>query len=289
MKRCLKCDTLFEGEPWTCVACGYIPEKINGYLSFAPDLTGISAFDVHSFKDLGETLDNSFWFPPRNRLITWAFKKYFSNVKEYLEIGCGTGYVLKGISDCNPGMNITGTDIFSEALPTAEERLAGKANFIQTNALHLPFRDEFDVIGAFDVIEHIEEDVMAMHELYKALKPGGSVLITVPRHMFLWSDVDTTAHHKRRYGSAEFRRKVEEAGFSITRLFSFGMLTLPIQYLSRKLLLKKSEKHSDVLELNMSPITSFILEKLMDIDQIPIKLGINYPFAGSLVVVAKKV
>ena len=86
MKRCLKCDTLFEGEPWTCVACGYIPEKINGYLSFAPDLTGISAFDVHSFKDLGETLDNSFWFPPRNRLITWAFKKYFSNVKEYLEI-----------------------------------------------------------------------------------------------------------------------------------------------------------------------------------------------------------
>jgi SAM-dependent methyltransferase len=288
MKRCLACESKFETESWSCPACNFTPKKRDGYLCFAPDLDGVSAFDVHSFADLGDALDHSFWFPPRNRLINWAFKNYIADAKNYLEIGCGTGYVLKGLSDSNPDMNVMGADIFTEALPIAEKRLNNKASFIQTNAQNLPFRDHFDAIGAFDVIEHIEDDVVALKELHKALKPDGSVIISVPRHMFLWSNVDVTAHHKRRYGKNELKSKIQEAGFSIVRLFSFGMLTLPIQYFSRKFLLKNSEKHSEVLEMNMSPFTIKFLESLMNIDQIPVKFGVNYPFGCSLIVIAKK-
>jgi ubiquinone/menaquinone biosynthesis C-methylase UbiE len=288
MKRCLGCDLTFEGELWTCPSCNHAPIVKDGFHCFAPDLNGISAFDVHSFEDMGDQLDKSFWFPPRNRLINWALSKYFPKIETYLEIGCGTGYVLKGVADNNPATKFTATDIFTEGLVGAQKRLKERASFIQTNALHLPFREEFDVIGAYDVIEHIEEDVSALKELHRALKPGGGILMTVPRHMFLWSDVDTTAHHKRRYGGAELKKKIKEAGFDLVRQLSFGMVTLPLQYISRRYLLKKSEKHTDVLETDQSPIVRFVLEKLLDLDQIPIRMGVNYPLGASLMVIARK-
>ena len=180
MKRCLSCDNTFDNQSWTCPSCRFTPERKDGFLCFATDLNDISAFDESSFVDLQDSLDRSFWFPPRNRLIAWAFNRYFPGTKNYMEVGCGTGYVLKGIAGCNAGMTVTGTDIFTKGLVYAEERLQGRAEFLQTNALDLPFREEFDVIGCFDVIEHIDDDVAALKEIHKALKPGGGILMTVP-------------------------------------------------------------------------------------------------------------
>ncbi len=70
---------------------------------------------------------------------------------------------------------------------------------LQFDACAIPYKAEFDVIGAFDVIEHIEEDTAALTQMYQALKPGGGLLITVPQHRFLWSAVDEMSYHKRRY------------------------------------------------------------------------------------------
>ena len=103
-------------------------------------------------------------------------------------------------------MTVTGADIFTKGLIFAEERLQGRVHFLQTNTLDLPFLKKFDVIGAFDVIEHIDDDVAALKEIHKALKPDGGILMMVPRHMFLWSALDTTAHHKHRYSGVELRR-----------------------------------------------------------------------------------
>ena len=91
MKRRLSCDTTFDNQSWTCPSCQSTPEMKDGFLCFATDLNDISAFDESSFVDLRDSLDYNFWFPPRNRLITWAFNKYFPNTENYLEVGCGTG------------------------------------------------------------------------------------------------------------------------------------------------------------------------------------------------------
>ena len=168
----------------------------------------------------------------------------FPNTGSFLEVGCAGAYVLKALADANPEMHVTGADIFTEGLKEAKYRMGDRAAFIQTNATELSYSEEFDVIGAFDVIEHITDDVDALQEIHKALKPGGGVMITVPRHMFLWSAADTTAHHKRRYSGAQLRKTVTDAGFHILRQLSFGMITLPIQYISRRFLLTKSDKAS---------------------------------------------
>jgi hypothetical protein len=73
MEKCTECDTTFSGETWTCPSCQYAPSLHDGFLCFAPDLSNIPAFDEKSFAELGNSLDNNFWFSPRNRLITWAF------------------------------------------------------------------------------------------------------------------------------------------------------------------------------------------------------------------------
>ena len=95
------------------------------------------------------------------------------------------------------------------------------------DARRIPFRDEFDVIGAFDVIEHIEEDVAVIDEVGRALRPGGGFVMTVPQHPALWSPQDEHAHHVRRYTAAGLRRKVEAAGFEVVRMTSFVRLLLP--------------------------------------------------------------
>ena len=289
MRRCLSCDYLFDGTVWTCPACGWKPERRDGYVWFAPDLIEkADAFDVKSFVDLARLEEQSFWFPRRNNLILWAFRKYFPHARSFFELGCGTGIVLKAIADASPGMEVWGADIYTEGLHHAEDRLGDRATFIQLNGQHLPFRDEFDVVAAFDVVEHIDDDVGALSELYRTIRPGGGAMIMVPRHMFLWSPIDDLAQHKRRYSGSELRRKMKMAGFSEIRQLSFGALTLPLQYLSRRLMQAKSDRLADLLELDLPPYQQTILGMLMDLDQIPVRMGVNYMFGATLLALGRK-
>ncbi len=292
MKRCLACDNQFEAVSWTCPACGKTPEVVDGFHAFAPQLVNTkTAFDDQSFGDLAESEEESFWYVPRNNLIAWTLQKYFPKARSFYEMGCGTGIVLKGLHDANPQLQLTGSDIYPSGLEVAKERMGENVQeLFQTDAHGIPFRGQFDVVGAFDVIEHIDDDVGAMHELMLTLKPGGGAVFLVPRHMFMWSIFDDLACHKRRYGSRQFQERVKQAGFEIVRTFSFGALTLPLQYWSRKILqrFRKGEKMADYLELKVSPFTGFVLRLLLEIDQIPVRMGVNYPFGATLVVVAKK-
>src|SRR5690606_22871969 len=116
----------------------------------------------------------------------------------FLEIGCGTGFVLSGVADAFPAVRLFGSEIFTAGLEFAARRQPS-VNFMQMDARSLPFLDEFDVIGAFDVLEHIVEDGQVLAQMREALKPNGIILLTVPQHEWLWSPVDEFACHVRRY------------------------------------------------------------------------------------------
>ena len=101
------------------------------------------------------------------------------------------------------------------------------------DARRIPFECEFDVVGAFDVLEHLVEDESALAQMFNAARPGGGLLVTVPQQRYLWSASDEYAMHQRRYSRAELRAKVESAGFQIERITSFNSLLLPLMILSR--------------------------------------------------------
>lgn len=268
-----------------CSSCGFAPEMLDGFLSWAPDMVKYyEGFPPESFAGLAAVEAENFWFQARNQLIVWALGKYFPGFRSLLEVGCGTGFVLSGISGRFPGVRLVGSEIFTAGLVHAAQRLPD-AELIQMDARRLPYDGEFDVVAAFDVIEHIKEDVTVLGNLYQATSRGGGCLITVPQHRWLWSKVDEAACHERRYTVDEVHRKIRRAGFRILMSTSFVSLLLPAMLLSR--LLGKPSRRADLEdELRLPPALNRLFVNIMNIEAASIRAGIRWPLGGSRLVVA---
>src|SRR5476649_1599275 len=160
MKRFIRCNSLYSAATWTCPACNYRPDLRSGIPSFAPELDlQDNDYDPSAYDVLARSEAGNFWFQNRNRLIGWAATKYSANPKDILEIGCGTGYVLQALREAFPKASLTATDIHSRGLRFAANRHGEDLSLLQMDARAIPFRDAFDLVGCFDVIEHIDEDV----------------------------------------------------------------------------------------------------------------------------------
>lgn len=287
MKLCLRCTTPFSGVGWRCPACGERPAIKNGFPSFAPELAANEGFRDDLFTELARLEEKNFWFSARNRLIQWALGRYFLDARNFLEVGCGTGFVLAGVGSGLPQLKLFGSEISSAGLVHAARRVAG-AELFQMDAREIPFRDEFDVIGSFDVLEHIHEDEAVLREMYCAVRPGGGLVLTVPQHAFLWSQADAYACHVRRYAARDLMAKVQAAGFQVERMTSFVSLLLPLMMASRARQPVAKECCDPLAELKMGGMMNAMLEKVMDVERFAIGAGLNLPAGGSLLLVARK-
>jgi SAM-dependent methyltransferase len=288
MKVCLSCRRGFQHDSWLCPNCGHEPGRSEGNLSFAPELSRESdGFPAGAHEHLFEAESDHFWFSSRNKIILWALEKYFPNAGSFFEIGCGTGFVLQGIRSAFPNVELHGSEIYNQGLRFAKRRVP-TAMLYQMDARHIPFRNHFDVIGAFDVLEHIEDDQSVLTEMLNAVKEeSGGIIITVPQHDALWSVVDEFSCHFRRYSAPELRAKVEASGFRLLRMSSFMSLTLPLLIAAR--LKQRSVKVADFDPLSEfrvpRPINS-ALEAVLTVERMAIKCGVRWPAGSSLLLVA---
>lgn len=289
MKACAACGSTRCSDAWACEDCGNEPTIVEGFHAFAPDLAIENAgFRADYFGELAALEASNFWFRARNDLITWALTTYFPASQTFLEIGCGTGFVLSGIRSALPSAQLSGSEIFSAGLAFAAKRVPS-ARFYQMDARNIPFREHFDVIGAFDVLEHIDEDEAVLDEVRKALRPGGGFLMSVPQHPALWSQQDERAFHVRRYTAGDLRRKLEAAGFEVVRMTSFVSLLLPMMFASR---LRMRECTADtefdaIAALRLPRAVNIGLEAVMTVERALIRRGLSFPAGGSLLVVAR--
>jgi SAM-dependent methyltransferase len=112
---------------------------------------------------------------------------------------------------------VQGVDFDEEAVGYCHER--GLVDVRQGAAETLPFDDSsFDLVTALDVIEHLDDDAVALREMRRVLRPGGQVLVTVPAHRFMWGDQDEVNMHKRRYVAREIRDRLTANGFHVLRV-----------------------------------------------------------------------
>jgi SAM-dependent methyltransferase len=158
---------------------------------------------------------------------------------------------------------------------------------MQMDARALPYADEFDVVAAFDVIEHIDEDELVLRNFHRATRPGGHCLLPVPQHMWLWGPLDEEACHKRRYGAGDLEAKAERAGFHVVRSTSFVTVLLPVVALSR-LLDRRRGKTRGAESLRMNPAVNRIFEELLRLERAVIRAGVSLPVGGSRLVVLAK-
>lgn len=287
MIRCPSCSATYDAATSACPKCGFAPPLVEGLPAWAPELArGGGGFKPEYFADLARLEEGNFWFRARNRLIAWALRRYFPAMRSYLEVGCGTGFVLSGIASAFPDARLAGSEVFSAGLAFAAGRVP-RASFMQMDGRHIPFVDEFDVIGAFDVIEHIEEDEAVLASMHGALRPGGGLLVSVPQHPWLWSAADDYACHVRRYTAAELHDKVRRAGFEILRSTSFVSLLLPAMLASRRRG-SAAKPFDPVDEFRISPATNRVLESVLALEIAAIRTGVSLPLGGSRLVVARR-
>ena len=245
-----------------------------------------ASYDPAHFERLFALEDRSFWFRGRSDLIEWALARHFPDATDFLEVGCGTGYVLNRLRSAYPTLALSGSELFPEGLACARARLGDAVSLRQADATQLGLREAFDVIGAFDVVEHIDDDARVLTNLYTALRPGGGLLLTVPQHAWLWSATDVAAHHRRRYARAELRAKLGEAGFEVLRMTSFVTLLLPAMLMARR---RGRDGMAEVeAELDLPAPFNAIGRATLAAEAFLIRLGIDLPAGGSLLAVARK-
>jgi ubiquinone/menaquinone biosynthesis C-methylase UbiE len=286
MKVCLFCSKKYQSEVWNCPNCNRSPDKFDTYIVFSPELSKENEYYSPSFfKNLFEHESSHFWFRSRNRLLLWFINKYLPDIKNLFEIGCGTGFVLSYIEKNIPMLELYGADICITGLEFASKRLS-KTKLWQMNACEIPFEEEFDAICALDILEHITQDELALSQMYKALKPEGYILLTLPQHSWLNSFENKLNHNFHRYELKEVKTKLKKSGFKIIRTTSFVTLLLPLMIVSR---FKQRVSYREQEELKINKFVNQILERIMGLERKMIYSGINFPVGGSLLVIAKKI
>ena len=288
MKICLNCNFSFDAAVWKCPKCDFEPARHDGFLSLLPaQQNRKQGFKAEFFSQLDRYEIGNFWFENRNHLIVHVLKKYFYHAQSLLEIGSGNGFVLGAVKSAVPHLTVYGSDLFIDALEIAFKKNPG-IDFFQMNSESIPMDEEVDLITALDVLEHIQRDGVVLAEMFRAVKKGGGIILTVPQHPFMWSYNDIVSCHVRRYTRKELKKKVEVAGFKIVKITSFVAFLFPLMIISRFLQKGDSKEYDPMLEFKIPKIVNRWFRTVLSLEQKLLHRDMTLPFGGSLLLVAKK-
>lgn len=242
-------------------------------------------------QDCFQIEENSFWFKHRNNCIVALVKKY-SFDKHFFDIGGGNGFVAKRLE--KEGVKTVLIEPGIQGCLNAQKR--SLETIVCSTLESASFKKgSIPSVGLFDVVEHIQDDIAFLTDLYNYLEKDGFIYITVPAYQFLWSNEDRDAGHYRRYTTKELESKLEKIGFKILHsTYIFSILPLPIwltRTLPSKLGLNKNQSDLQKHKKTHSEKTGFIskiVSKIWDRELNNISKGNQNSFGGSCLVVAKK-
>ncbi|MFP4313487.1 MAG: class I SAM-dependent methyltransferase [Alphaproteobacteria bacterium] len=239
--------------------------------------------DAQYYRDMAALQKDHWWYEGRRQILSALIARLdLPENATILEAGCGPGANLDMLQNFG---NVSAFEPDDFAARHAGE-ISGLP--VKSGALPepFPFEETFDLIGAFDVIEHIEDDLGALRVLRGKLKEEGYAVFTVPAHQWLWSHHDEINHHKRRYSRRGFRQVLEEAGFEIEKISYYNMWLFPLAVTVRYL--KKWMGRDDESDVQMpAALVNKILYTLFSSEKHSLKV-MNQPFGLSIIAVCRK-
>ena len=201
------------------------------------------AKDIHiDFYKSGECY---WWSVIQRKEVTYALRRFSDSGSKgkILDVGCGAGVLLSVLSQ---DARVYGTDLSIKACEFSKRK---GINVLQADAHCLPLKDNsFNVVFALDLIEHIEDELTVLKQIYRVCSEGGICIFTVPAWNCLWGARDEWLGHKRRYIIPTLRQMAEKAGFKIIRCNYFIASLFPILFFANKIkrLLRCNTIKSDV-------------------------------------------
>jgi SAM-dependent methyltransferase len=247
------------------------------------------------YGSLFDAEERHFWFRARNRVlaaVVRSLERGWPAGYRVIEVGCGTGNVLRMLErECRRG-EVIGLDLFEESLRFARRRVG--CRLVRGDVYDWPVERPFNMIGMFDVLEHLPDDVGALRRLRACLAPGGRLVLTVPAHMSLWSYADTHARHYRRYGVRDLSDALRAAGFVVDYLTQFMAALFPLVWTGRRLAARGRPAHGGdrdrdlfLRELKVIPVVNGVLARLLGLEAACIARRWRLPVGTSLLAVAR--
>jgi SAM-dependent methyltransferase len=242
----------------------------------------------HTYAIMNRVEDSHWWYVGRRLILESFLEQIVQKIRNpqsairILDVGCGTGGNLEMLAKFGAA---EGVDVSDDALEFCK-RKGLKAH--KGLAESLPFDDEsFDVVTALDVVEHLDDDVAGLNEMYRVLRRGGKTLIFVPAFMWLWGVQDDVSNHRIRYTKKQIAERLQQAGFEIERA-TYANISFFAPILAGRTLMKltgiKPESENNV---NVSALNG-VFGKLFGAERFFLK-NFNFPFGVSIVIVAKKI
>ena len=237
------------------------------------------------------------WFKARLEILDSLLKKKIikSNLSNLniLNAGIATGATTTMLEKYG---NVTSLEYDKDCCDFLKDVV--KMDVVNGSLTELPFEDAcFDLVCAFDVIEHIEDDKLAAKEIMRVLKDEGYFYLTVPAYNFLWSQHDEINHHYRRYTLDNLYKVFEEG--QITPIFKtyFNFFLFPPILAARitsRLRDKLSGKQvqqsagSDFKIFNENDALNRLLFRLFKSENFFLKRNISFPFGVSILIIGVK-
>ena len=172
------------------------------------------------------------WYRARRDVLAALIKRKIAlpPIARILEIGCGTGHNLAMLSAFG---DVDAIEIDDHSRGIAAQRLGRDVGASPLPELSGVVDQSYDMVAILDVLEHVEDDRAALKAIAARLRPGGSILLTVPQYPWMWTGHDAASHHFRRYTKATLRKVAEEAGLKLDLLQSFNSLLFPLAVVDR--------------------------------------------------------
>ena len=206
--------------------------------------------------------DTHWWYRERRHLLAKALAGVTPGPA--LDIGAAGGGNTRVLRDL--GWTPVAMEYGPDGAEVAHER--GLAA-VRADARYLPLADgSLTLVVAFDILEHIEEDDLAVAEIRRVLRPDGTLLIAVPADPRLWSDHDVAVDHVRRYTRESLSEVLQRGGFDIARMTSWNVLLRPVVAMRRK---KSSGSDLDDLHpvVNTALTAIITAERYLPVKQLP--------------------
>jgi SAM-dependent methyltransferase len=229
------------------------------------------------YRQMAELDQRHWWYRARREVLAALIRRMVRPAPgaQILEIGCGTGHNLAMLGEFG---HVDALELDEESRAFAEQRLGRSIMRAPLPELaDVPDR-HYDLIGAFDVIEHIDDDRAALASIAAKLKRGGTFVMTVPAHQWMWSAHDVVNHHKRRYARRALRALIESSPLELITVGYFNSLLFPaavVERLSSKL---RGKDNADLTlppaPLNAALERTFALERHL-VGRLPLPIGLS--------------